>query len=157
VLECCSGDGGMAEVLNQHGTVKEVIKNDIDENLSSDHHLDARFPAVYSKVKPTWVVSNPPYNSAMEIIKEAYERSEQGCAFLLRLSFLEPTNDRGQWLKDHPPTSVIVLPRTSFTGDRKTDSVTVLWGIWDKVKDRVPSPPFNFVTRDDVGGMKRDG
>jgi hypothetical protein len=56
---------------------------------------------------------------------------------LLRLSFLEPTRERGPWLAANPPDLVIVLPRISFTGDGKTDSVTCAWMIWDKdIKDR---------------------
>lgn len=55
-----------------------------------------------------------------------------GVAMLLRLSYLEPTKDRGHWLNDHPPTQMIVLPRISFTGDGKTDSVTCAWMIWHK-------------------------
>jgi hypothetical protein len=27
---------------------------------------------------------------------------------------------------------MLILPRISFTGDGKTDSVTVAWVIWDK-------------------------
>jgi hypothetical protein len=52
-------------------------------------------------------------------------------AMLLRLSFLEPTRERGPWLAKNPPDLVIVLPRISFTGDGKTDSVTCAWMIWD--------------------------
>jgi hypothetical protein len=51
---------------------------------------------------------------------------------LLRLSYLEPTEDRGAWLNSHPPTDLIVLPRISFTGNGKTDSVTCAWIVWRK-------------------------
>jgi len=54
-------------------------------------------------------------------------------AMLLRLSFLEPTakvNPRGPWLAECPPSRLIVLPRCSYTGDGRTDSVTTAWMIW---------------------------
>ena len=51
-------------------------------------------------------------------------------AFLLRLSFLEPTLTRREFLRANPPKRVIVLPRISFTGDGRTDSVTCAWLIW---------------------------
>lgn len=50
---------------------------------------------------------------------------------LLRVSFLEPCNDRAEFLAAHPPR-LFVLPRISFTGDGKTDNVTCAWYVWDK-------------------------
>jgi hypothetical protein len=49
---------------------------------------------------------------------------------LLRLSFLEPTFERQDLLIDNPPDAMIVLPRYSFTGDGKSDSVTCAWMVW---------------------------
>jgi hypothetical protein len=49
---------------------------------------------------------------------------------LLRLSYLEPCNNRAEFLSVNPP-SLIVLPRISFTGDGKTDNVTCAWFVWD--------------------------
>jgi hypothetical protein len=37
-----------------------------------------------------------------------------------------------RWLAEHPPTKLIVLPRISFTGDGKTDSVTCAWYVWER-------------------------
>ena len=65
-----------------------------------------------------------------------------GVAFLLRLSFVEPTNERGDWLEKNPPTGRITLPRYSFTGDGRSDSVTAEWMIWHK--DRTV-PQFNRI------------
>lgn len=82
------------------------------------------------------VITNPPFGCAFQILKNAYQVSNK-VAMLLRLSFLEPTRERGPWLAANPPDLVIVLPRISFTGDGKTDSVTCAWMIWDKdIKDR---------------------
>jgi hypothetical protein len=76
-------------------------------------------------------ISNPPFNCAFQIIQNAVKYCNK-TAMLLRLSFLEPTRERGPWLAANPPDLVIVLPRISFTGDGKTDSVTCAWMIWDK-------------------------
>jgi hypothetical protein len=48
------------------------------------------------------------------------------------MSYLEPVENRGVWLNEHPPTTLIVLPRISFTGDGKTDNVTCAWMVWRK-------------------------
>ncbi len=45
-------------------------------------------------------------------------------------SVLEPCEGRGAWLAAHPPQALIVLPRMSFTGEGKTDSVTCAWVVW---------------------------
>ncbi len=59
-------------------------------------------------------------------------KARVGVAFLLRLSYLEPCWDRADWLVQHPVSKLIVLPRISFTGDHKTDSVTCGWFVWVK-------------------------
>ena len=79
-----------------------------------------------------FVVTNPPFSLASSILPLAYEHARVGVAFLLRLSYLEPCRDRADWLVQHPLTKLIVLPRISFTGDRKTDSVTCGWFVWIK-------------------------
>lgn len=75
------------------------------------------------------VATNPPFNEANRIVP-AFVRAGHRCAFLLRLSWLEPTEDRQEFLAGHPPSGVIVLPRYSFTVDGKTDSVTAAWMLW---------------------------
>lgn len=132
VLECCNGDGGISSVLRTRATKT----NDIDERLESDYCLDASLPESW-KAFPQgahWVVSNPPVNQAAQIVPLAYDYATVGIAMLLRLSFLEPVKNRGTWLNEHPPTSMIILPRISFTGNGKTDSVTCAWMIWEKGK-----------------------
>jgi hypothetical protein len=130
VLECCNGDGGISKVLRTAVTKT----NDIDPDLDATYHLDAakaeswkQFPA-----GAHWVVSNPPFNQAPLIVPLALDYTEVGIAMLLRLSFLEPVENRGVWLNFYPPTNLIVLPRISFTGDGKTDNVTCAWMIWRK-------------------------
>ena len=55
---------------------------------------------------------------------------------LLRLTFLEPTVARAELLQQLAPflSDVIVFgqPRPSFTDDRRTDSVTTAWLVWQK-------------------------
>ena len=132
VLECCSGDGAITRELKEHRAV--VKTNDIDRALTADYYEDVAdeqgwypFPG-----GGHWVISNPPFNQAAQIIPLAYNYASVGIAMLLRLSFLEPCLDRDLWLAAHPPTKLIVLPRISFTGDGKTDNVTCAWMVWLK-------------------------
>lgn len=129
VLECCVGDQSLAKSL----TGCDMVSNDIDPNRLADFHLDAtiseswgRFPAV------DWVVTNPPFNCAMPILRLAHQHARFGVVFLLRLSFMEPTKERGPWLASNPPNRQIILPRWSYKQNGATDSVTTAWFVWHR-------------------------
>jgi len=128
ILEPCHGDGAISEELRTVGF--KVKTNDIDKDRLSDSHYDATKKSLWS-CSPSWVITNPPFSSAHNIIPRAYASSVHGVACLLRLSYLEPCRNRVKFLSQYPP-SIVVLPRYSFTGDGATDSVTCAWFIWDK-------------------------
>jgi hypothetical protein len=133
VLECCSGLGHITHPLKCGPLIEHVVTNDLNPSYPADYHLDVRKRDSW-KAFPTvrWVVTNPPFNAAEQIVPLALEHTITGLAVLLRLSFLEPTYDRQDFLSKNPPTKLIVLPRISFTGNGKTDSVTCGWMIWLK-------------------------
>jgi hypothetical protein len=103
---------------------------------------------VSCKIDIQWTVTNPPFNKAIEILQYAFKYSTHGVAFFMRLSFLEPTKDRTPFLLAHPPTQIIVMPRVSFTGDGKTDSVTCAWFIWEKTGKYRPIFPITIYPRE---------
>lgn len=137
IFECCAGQGDMAKVIAL-ARVGEVFCNDIDPQTLWPDHWDATDPKAWKVNEDPddpdwdWVVTNPPFNVAPEIVPLAFSHARLGIAMLLRISYLEPVENRGAWLNQHPPTSLIVLPRISFTGDGKTDNVTCAWFVWDK-------------------------
>lgn len=124
-VEPCAGDGAITEVLDKYFT--DVQTSDIDPSRKVDIICDARNLVIDHRSS---VITNPPFNQAMEIVKGFVEQKAMS-AFLLRLSFLEPTEARGPWLAANPPAGLIILPRISFTGDGKTDSVTCAWMVWN--------------------------
>lgn len=132
VLECCAGEGDLARALVKHDD-RTVISTDIADNWLHD----ATDPAYWEDYQGyDWVVTNPPFNQAATILRHAWDSAEVGVAFLLRLSFWEPTRDRVsllQELSDHQVLLFPVSPRLKFRGDTKgVDSVTVAWGVWRK-------------------------
>lgn len=135
-VECCSGDGAIVKPLEARGRFKHIITNDIDVAQPSDYHYDAAGGSWGYAAEADWVISNPPFNVAPAIIPLAYETACWGIAMLLRLSYLEPCKDRGPWLTAHPVSTLIILPRISFTGNGKTDNVTCAWMVWDKGDNR---------------------
>lgn len=137
ILEPCSGDGDIASVCGDRlGTT--VFTNDMAIKRPAQFHLDMTAPhnwrAIIKETGPIdWVVSNPAFSYAAPIVKLAHEHARCGVAMLLRLSFLEPCGNRSDWLAANPPSALIVLPRISFTGNGKTDSVTCAWIVWTQM------------------------
>jgi hypothetical protein len=131
VYEPCVGDGAIERALRTMGAVRSVVSNDLDPQRQADSHVDATCSPIPAKID--WVVTNPPFSQELEILQTAREGAP-GTAFLARLSFLEPTEDRAYMLEQDPPQRIIVLPRYSFRpndqGKRATDSVTCCWLVW---------------------------
>lgn len=151
LFEPCVGDGAIVRELPLPWW---VVTNDVvvREPFLPDFLLDARRPEswdAFARLGPFDVVAtNLPFDVAFDIAPHAYAHAEGLLALLLRLSWMEPTEDRGPWLRDHPPTSAIVLPRTDYRGNGKTDSVTSAWFLWDRGLG-LQLPPFDFVTKDE--------
>lgn len=137
VCEPCVGEHAIAEVVKREA-ITRLITNDLDRKRAADFHEDAAHFVFWRQLEAAggvdWVVTNPPFLVAVEILKYAHAHARKGVALLLRLSILEPCDDRGEWLQEHPPTRQIVLPRISFTGDGATDSVTCGWFVWEHGK-----------------------
>jgi hypothetical protein len=147
VIEPCAGDHAITDVLKNHGL--EVLTCDIDPTKTVDYVMDSAVEDNWGLLlHADWVVSNPPFSRALEILKNAYDHAEVGVAMLLRLSFLEPCEPRNKWLVQHPPQRIIVLPRVSFDG-KGNDTVTCAWFIWyKKPNEAPPAPPIQVVLRD---------
>lgn len=133
ILEPCSGDHALTKVLRKHRPESMIYTNDLDTAKPAEFHFDVAQPESWVKLPIVdWVVTNPPFDLAMKILKNALLHAKLGVAFLLRLSFLEPVAERAEFLHLQPPNGLQILPRISFTGDGKTDSVTAAWLVWDK-------------------------
>lgn len=132
-LEPCVGAGDIARYLPG-----PVHTNDIVRTVAADTYLDATDPASWKQFPAAdWVVSNPAFNIAHLIVPRAYDHARVGVAMMLRLTWLEPCDNRASWLKEHPLTEQHVLPRFSFDGSGSTDSVTCAWMVW--IKGRPPA------------------
>jgi len=140
VLEPCSGGDAITTVLRAAGCV--VATNDIDRRHPAMTHWNAELAEYWGMWAPEvdWVITNPPFNVALPILQHAVAHAKIGVAFLLRKTFLEPTDDRGPWLQVHPPTRAIGQPRYSFRGSG-SDSVSCDWYVWERRPDR-SLPPF---------------
>jgi hypothetical protein len=139
VYEPCAGNGAIADPLRMVPAVRNVTTNDIDPKRKCDYCYDTtrEIPAFSDGFD--WIVTNPPFSDELDIIEMCLPNA-RNLAFLARLSFLEPTEDREYFLEQQPPSQIIVLPRYSFRpndeGKKQTDSVTCAWLLW--LEDRQP-------------------
>lgn len=149
VYEPCVGDHAIARYLRREVDVACVRTNDLDPAREADRHYDARTPEAWGWVTPTWVVSNTTFSHVFEIAQQAVA-SVPSVALLVRLSFFEPTVERGPWLEAHPPSSIIVLPRYSFrnrdNGKKGHDNVTCAWAVWDRIPHPTSVPGVHMVS-----------
>lgn len=147
IFEPCAGDGAIADLF------PNCFTNDIDPNHETDYNIDATVPEAWSLLQRfDWVVTNPPFSDASLILDNAWENTNIGVAFLLRLSYLEPAKARREWLlktEDNLRYILPVNPRPKFRLDKKgSDSATVAWFVWlkDFSWDRLGiSPPIKFI------------
>lgn len=141
----CVGDGSLARRLHANRMdLGSFVTSDIDPLKGADYCGDSTSAAHWRRMldnakPPDWIVENPPFNVEIEILKCAWEAARCGVVFMSRVSFAEPTKDRGPWLQDHPYQKRITLERHSFTGNGSTDSATTDWLVWAKVPI---APPF---------------
>ena len=135
IYEPCVGHGDIAARFPAR------VTNDIDRGLPADTHLDATHADAW-RIQCDWVVTNPPFSTAPQILPLAMATASVGVAFLLRLSFLEPVKNRGDWLAAHadqmPHLIPFGQPRPSYRiGERRPDgrkyngdTVTTAWFVW---------------------------
>ncbi|WP_330205493.1 hypothetical protein [Cyanobacterium sp. Dongsha4] len=133
ILEPCNGEGAISKELVNRGY--KVITNDLDSDNKADTHFDLAVPLNWMLIEDVdFIITNPPFNLASEIISLAHQKAKRGVIALLRLSFIEPCLNRSEFLTINPPNQMIVTPRISFTG-KGTDNITTAWFIWLKDED----------------------
>ncbi|NJL09379.1 MAG: hypothetical protein HC908_01635 [Calothrix sp. SM1_7_51] len=134
VGEPCCGDGSLSLIFPWWTMINQHWTNDIDSNWDANYKLDATLPTSWEQFPDSdWIVTNPPFNNAAAIAKLAYQKARVGVVMFLPLTFLEPCQDRANFLLNQPPTTTLVYPRYKFRTDTKTtDQRTIAAFIWDK-------------------------
>jgi hypothetical protein len=159
VGEPCSGAGNLSSILPHFKNVQSVWTNDIDTNVVANSHLDATNPKSWLEFPETdWVVTNPPFNQAFEILKNAHFFAKKGVVFFVRHSFTEGTEERGKWLSNNRCWGDLVYPRFKFVqkenGNWQTDSAPIDAIIW--LREKQPKLGLITVLKDDIVGFYSD-
>jgi hypothetical protein len=134
ILDPCAGGDEKHEMsyptviekmFNQH-----VITTDIRKDSKSSVKID-----YLEHIMPTAfdvIITNPPFNKALEFIKKSLEDSRGYVIMLLRLSFLESKSRYGFFQNNMPTYIYVHHKRISFTDDGKTDSAAYAHFVWEK-------------------------
>jgi hypothetical protein len=133
LIEPCVGKGAILDLLKVNGVWRT---NDLNVRRTAHTHCDASKVRTWrwltdDRTHPfTWGITNPPFRRMLPIVRLMLGYCTN-VAVLARLSFLEPTFDRGLfWKRWAPGVEVILLPRYSFTGNGKSDNQTCVWLVW---------------------------
>jgi hypothetical protein len=142
VLEPCVGAGNIVKGLVDRFPNLEVTTNDIARKWPATWHFDATQEGrIWERDRYDWIITNPPFSVAFDIVRQAVEVARFGVAMLLRMSWLEPVEERAAWLAKNPPNWELVMERYSFRRNGKTDSVTSCWFVWGDLPTRIEIIP----------------
>lgn len=155
IIEPCAGNGAISKRLLAQGLT--VWSNDlVQRDYPLDSTLDAATMDLWQALtavdrRVDVVITNVPFSLALPIIDQSIRHARLFVASLLRSTWDEPTEARGEWLKQHPPTAQIAMPRADYRGTGNRDSTTHHWFIWST------SPKYAlFGHHDTVTAAERD-
>lgn len=99
------------------------------KDTGCNYHLEPTRANTWNNFPPVeWIIAkNPPIVETGLFLQHAYLHATRGLAIYTKLSILEPTIYRQEFLDQHPPDKMIVLPKIN-----KDDSITSAWFVWLK-------------------------
>jgi len=145
IVEPCAGNGAIVEVLEHH--YRSVRSYDLEPRTLDlpllgtvrdvgVQRADATSKAFWLEMLAlgvTWGVSNPPFSLGTEIRNLARDLGLR-LALLLRVTALEPTEDRAPRLEADPPSDLVLMPRGTFAGPGTAftggDIASAFWFVW---------------------------
>lgn len=141
VWEPAAGLGHMAEVLAEYFSL--VIASDVHDYGRG--HLIGSFVGEGADVvtlgelpeQPHWIITNPPFNLALEFAERAINLARRGAALLVRSTWLEGGERYRRLFSVHPPHTVAVfserVPMVKGRWDPTASTATAYaWIVWRK-------------------------
>ena len=116
VREPCAGGGHMAKVLEEFNNT--VIATDIEDYGYCPGGVDYLNTPMD---KTEWMVTNPPFNRAQEVIEKALSETTVGVAILIRSAFTESVKRYNTLYSVNPPSIIA----------QYTERVAMCWGRYD--------------------------
>ena len=134
VLDPCAGEGALLDVLAEVGLVTRGVELTERARVAAERHRVTQGDGLIELAQNPCplVVMNPPYSIGYDFVRQAVEhRPARGlvCS-LMRLSWLEPTDERRVFLVENKPTVLILPQRPDFLRNGKADNITSAWFVW---------------------------
>lgn len=137
-LDPCAG-GDKHNEMSYPAALKEAFGVDTDTiDIRDDSLADIKEDFISmefsDKEKYDVVITNPPFNKAIEIIKKSLEVTKEGgyVVMLLRLNFFGSKARKEFWDEQMPMWTYVHHRRMSFTDDGKTDSIEYMHAVFVK-------------------------
>lgn len=135
ILEPCAG-GDVKHPMSYVEAIKPFNNNvdTIDIRQDSQAAIKADYLQTDCKGKYNLIITNPPFNIALDVINKALDDVQ--CpglvVMLLRLNFFGSDKRKPFWDNHMPQYCFVHHDRMSFTGDGKTDSIEYCHMVWVK-------------------------
>lgn len=129
ILEPCSGDGAIVDVIVEKLPSFEITQLDI---VHGDDNDFLKFD--FKTQKFDFVITNPPFSLAQEFIDKALKVAN--CVIMLLPYGFHGSEGRYEWWTQHEPTAQHTLSKRPMFAKNKdgkwgTDSETYGWLVWD--------------------------
>jgi hypothetical protein len=139
-------DGGIAwEPAAGEGHMAEVLKERFDGVIASDVHdygvgygvgsFVGHGPDVMGSSDVDWIVTNPPFNLALDFALRAVGVARRGVALLVRTTWLEGAERHARLFSRRPPTTIalfaerVAMTKGKWDPDAST-ATSYCWVIW---------------------------
>jgi hypothetical protein len=135
VWEPACGEGHMAKVIAEFMQPGEpVTATDLFDYGFGTAGYDFTGPA---SIRTDWIITNPPFNAAIEFAKLGLERAAEGVALLVRTQWLEGVRRYNELFQPTPPTLfaqfVERVPMVKGRWDPDASTATsYAWFVWLK-------------------------
>lgn len=134
----------------EQGLAKQLICAGYDDLVSADdysNHIDRSWWQSLPPFDWTIAITQGMGESIDWILEPGYELSRKGLIVLDRITFLEPTRKRFNFLQKRPLSNLVILnPRPEFRADQRKskDSVTSAWFVYNKESSASKDTNINF-------------
>lgn len=142
VWEPACGRGIMAAVLTEYAPV--VFASDIHDygvDINVSDFLNPRG----MQCPADWVITNPPFNLALDFALKALDDASEGVALLVRTNWLEGVKRHDQLFSKRPPSLVaqfcerVPMVKGRWDPDATT-ATSYAWVVWEKRREHLKMP-----------------